>query len=66
MDRILRQAEKFYQSLGLENLPENFWKNSVFVRPKDRDALCVPAAVDFRNGRDFRYTVNKINVVFQL
>lgn len=52
---MFRQADSFYESLGFDPLPENFWQNSMFVRPKDRDALCVPAAVDFRNGNDFRY-----------
>ncbi|KFD65854.1 hypothetical protein M514_07059, partial [Trichuris suis] len=54
VDKMVRTAESFYTSLGFDKLPENFWKNSIFVRPMDRDLVCFPTAFDFKNGQDFR------------
>ena len=52
---IFKIAEEFFTSLGLEPLPESFWKNSIITKPSDKiDINCHPSAFDFYNGKDFR------------
>jgi peptidyl-dipeptidase A len=41
---MVRRAEDFYTSLGMPALPESFWRKSMFLRPRDRDALCHASA----------------------
>src|SRR5690606_28552468 len=41
---MVRRAEDFYTSIGLPALPETFWQKSMFLRPRDRDALCHASA----------------------
>ncbi len=36
-------------------MPEEFWSNSMIVKPKDREVACHATAWDFCNGKDFRY-----------
>ena len=55
MERMLWTAEDFFKSLGLKEMPMNFWKNSMLRKPKDRHVLCDASAWDFYNGKDFRY-----------
>uniref|UniRef100_A0A5S6QT52 Angiotensin-converting enzyme n=1 Tax=Trichuris muris TaxID=70415 RepID=A0A5S6QT52_TRIMR len=54
VDKMAKMAERFYTSMGFHELPESFWKKSIFVRPVDRDLVCFPTAFDFKNGQDFR------------
>jgi peptidyl-dipeptidase A len=64
---MVRYAERFFVSLGLEALPPSFWERSMLVRPRDREVVCHASAwdVDFVNdlrikmcieitGEDFR------------
>ena len=37
-------GERFYTSIGFEPLPTTFWERSLFVRPRDREAVCHPSA----------------------
>jgi peptidyl-dipeptidase A len=37
-------GERFYTSIGFDPLPPAFWERSLFVRPRDRDAVCHPSA----------------------
>ena len=41
---MVKRAEDFYTSLGMPALPESFWQKSMFLRPRDRDALCHASA----------------------
>lgn len=43
---VVKQAEAFFVSLGLDPLPETFWERSMFVKPKDRDVVCHASAWD--------------------
>eukprot|EP00096_Caligus_rogercresseyi_P012149 TRINITY_DN5005_c0_g1_i1.p1 TRINITY_DN5005_c0_g1~~TRINITY_DN5005_c0_g1_i1.p1 ORF type:complete len:671 (-),score=146.93 TRINITY_DN5005_c0_g1_i1:391-2403(-) len=53
--RIFRSAEKFFESIGLEPMPDNFWKDSMLVRPDDgRNVVCHASAWDFHNNKDYR------------
>ena len=43
-------------SMGFEALPQNFWDNSIFEKPEDRQVQCHGSSWDFSNGEDYRYT----------
>lgn len=51
---MVRSAESFYVSLGLDPLPETFWERSQFSKPHDRDARCHPSAWGMDGGNDPR------------
>ena len=41
---MVRSAESFYVSLGMERLPDTFWERSQFSKPADRDVVCHASA----------------------
>ena len=47
-------AEGFFTSLGLPELPDSFWQNSMLTKPQDRDVVCHASAWDMDNGKDVR------------
>ena len=52
---MFRLADDFFQSLGLEPMPAEFWAGSMLVRPTDgRMVVCTASAWDFYNRKDFR------------
>ncbi|XP_036073024.1 angiotensin-converting enzyme-like [Oryzias melastigma] len=51
---MFRVAEEFFTSLGLIEMPKEFWEGSMIVKPDDRDVVCHAAAWDFYNRKDFR------------
>lgn len=52
--KIFQEAEKFFVSVGLPNMTEGFWKNSMLTEPSDgRKVVCHPTAWDLGKG-DFR------------
>lgn len=52
--RIFREAEKFFVSVGLPNMTQGFWENSMLTEPGDnRKVVCHPTAWDLGKG-DFR------------
>ncbi len=52
--KMVKTAENFFVSLGLEPLPETFWERSLFIKPKDRDVVCHASAWDIDNEDDIR------------
>lgn len=48
-------AEEFFTSLGLEEMPHEFWNKSMLTKPSDREVVCHASAWDFYNRKDFRY-----------
>jgi peptidyl-dipeptidase A len=44
--KMVRSAESFYTSLGLQALPKTFWDLSLFTKPRDRDVVCHASAWD--------------------
>ncbi|MGX9461667.1 M2 family metallopeptidase [Shewanella sp. A14] len=52
--KMVKQAEGFFTSLGFDELPESFWKRSLFVQPEDRDVVCHASAWDLDNEDDIR------------
>ncbi len=51
---LVRFAERFFVSLGLEPLPSTFWERSMFVRPRDREVVCHASAWDVDLDHDLR------------
>ena len=51
---MVRYAEAFFTSLGLERLPETFWQRSLFTRPADREVVCHASAWDLDFVEDLR------------
>ncbi len=47
---MTERAQDFYVSLGMPKLPENYWKNSQFIKPRDRDVVCHASAWDMNMG----------------
>ncbi|KAM8752469.1 angiotensin-converting enzyme 2 [Rhynchonycteris naso] len=53
-ERIFKEAEKFFISVGLPKMTEGFWKNSMLTEPSDgRNVVCHPTAWDLGKN-DFR------------
>ncbi|KAM4797112.1 angiotensin-converting enzyme 2 [Rhinophrynus dorsalis] len=63
VDRMFREAEIFFKSIGLFPLNDKFWNNSMLEEPKDgRKVVCHPTAWDLGNG-DFRIKMcTKVNM----
>ena len=53
-ERMVRYAEGFFVSLGLEPLPGSFWSRSMLVRPRDREVVCHASAWDVDFVDDLR------------
>ncbi|XP_030642567.1 angiotensin-converting enzyme 2-like [Chanos chanos] len=62
--QMFDEAEKFFMSVGLEPLFENFWSNSMLEKPTDgRSVVCHPTAWDMGNRKDYRIKMcTKINM----
>lgn len=52
--KMVKTAEVFFTSLGLPELPESFYENSLIKKPKDRNVVCHASAWDLDNGNDPR------------
>ncbi len=51
---VVRQAEAFFVSLGLDPLPATFWERSMFTKPQDREVVCHASAWDIDWKDDLR------------
>ncbi len=51
---MVRLAEGYFTSLGLEPLPDTFWERSLFTRPQDREVNCHASAWDVDEKDDLR------------
>lgn len=51
---MTRRAEDFYTSIGFPKLPESYWQNSQFIKPRDRDVVCHASAWDMNMLGDVR------------
>jgi len=62
--RLFEEAEKFFVSVGLYEMFDNFWNNSMLVKPDDgRKVVCHPTAWDMGNREDFRIKMcTKVNM----
>ena len=48
--KMTERAQDFYTSLGMPRLPEAYWTNSQFIKPRDRDVVCHASAWDMNMG----------------
>ena len=53
-ERIVRQGESFFSSLGFAPLPQSFWERSMITKPRDREVICHASAWDVDNVDDLR------------
>jgi peptidyl-dipeptidase A len=51
---MVRIGERFFSSLGFDELPETFWERSLFIKPQDRDVVCHASAWDIDWVDDLR------------
>lgn len=51
---MVRSAESFYVSLGMDRLPDTFWTRSQFTKPQDREVVCHASAWGLDGGKDLR------------
>lgn len=51
---ITQMAENFFVSLGMQKLPESFWKKSMLTKPRDRDVVCHASAWSMDGKNDVR------------
>ncbi|MBT3221841.1 MAG: M2 family metallopeptidase, partial [Proteobacteria bacterium] len=52
--RMVKTAEAFFVSLGLDPLPQTFWERSMLTKPDDRDVVCHASAWDPNYNDDLR------------
>ncbi|KAM3592839.1 uncharacterized protein V6R79_026353 [Siganus canaliculatus] len=53
--RMFNESDKFFTSLGLLPMPQEFWDKSMLEKPSDgRQVVCHASAWDFYNRKDFR------------
>ncbi|RYE89880.1 MAG: peptidase M2 family protein, partial [Myxococcales bacterium] len=52
--RMVKLAESFFTSLGMEKLPATFWERSMLTKPKDREVVCHASAWDPGYNGDLR------------
>ncbi|NXY09069.1 ACE enzyme, partial [Pteruthius melanotis] len=53
--KMFEESDRFFTSLGLIPMPEEFWDKSMIEKPSDgREVVCHASAWDFYNRKDFR------------
>ncbi|HEX5061211.1 MAG TPA: M2 family metallopeptidase [Kofleriaceae bacterium] len=52
--KMVKMAEGFYMSLGMNPLPKTFWERSMFQKPKGKDVVCHASAWDVTLNNDLR------------
>jgi peptidyl-dipeptidase A len=53
-EKMVKQAESFFVSLGLDPLPKTFWERSMLTQPEGRDVVCHASAWDPSYNDDLR------------
>ncbi|ESO94198.1 hypothetical protein LOTGIDRAFT_161404 [Lottia gigantea] len=54
-EKMFQVSDEFFKSLGLIEMPSEFWDHSMLKKPTDgRDVVCHASAWDFYNKKDFR------------
>ncbi|MED6240414.1 hypothetical protein ATANTOWER_020744, partial [Ataeniobius toweri] len=53
--RMFQESDRFFTSMGLLPMPQEFWDKSMLEKPSDgRQVVCHASAWDFYNRKDFR------------
>ena len=55
--KMVKTAEGFYTSMGLDPLPATFWERSMFLKPRDREVVCHASAWNPLIDNDLRIKV---------
>jgi peptidyl-dipeptidase A len=55
--QMVKTAEGFFTSMGLDPLPPTFWERSMLVKPRDREVVCHASAWDVLMDNDLRIKV---------
>lgn len=61
--KMFEVAEEFYTSLDLQAMPTCYGPDSMIVKPANRTVVCHASAWDFSDKKDFRWEMQKKNVV---
>lgn len=51
---MFEESDRFFKSIGLLEMPQEFWDKSMIEKPADREVVCHASAWDFYNRKDFR------------
>jgi len=51
-ERMFKESEAFFTSIGWQKLPPSFWQKSMLEKPADRDVVCHASAWDFSIVKD--------------
>ncbi len=52
--QMTKRAEDFYLSLGMAKLPDSYWQQTQFIKPRDRNVVCHASAWDMDMKGDVR------------
>lgn len=52
--KMVKLAEGFFVSLGMDPLPKTFWERSLLTKPRDREVVCHASAWDVSYNDDLR------------
>ena len=52
--KMVKSAESFFTSMGLDPLPDTFWERSMFVKPEGKEVVCHASAWDVDLNNDLR------------
>ena len=52
--KMVKAAEGFFTSMGMDPLPQTFWERSMFTQPEDREVVCHASAWDVEMNDDLR------------
>ncbi|MFK7931791.1 MAG: M2 family metallopeptidase [Myxococcota bacterium] len=52
--KMVKSAEGFFTSLGMDPLPQTFWERSMFTKPEGKDVVCHASAWDVEMNDDLR------------
>ncbi|XP_033225456.1 angiotensin-converting enzyme-like [Belonocnema kinseyi] len=55
--KMFKLAESSFMSMNMSAMPKLFWKNSLMVKPTNREVDCESNAWEFSDGKDFRVKV---------
>jgi peptidyl-dipeptidase A len=52
--KMVKAAESFFTSMGMDPLPATFWERSMFTKPEGREVVCHASAWDVEMNDDLR------------
>jgi len=52
--KLFNVSDEFFTGLGLIPMPQEFWDETMYVKPEGKEVVCHASAWDFYNRKDFR------------